>query len=266
VLHLLDVRTDSYAEVRPARRGLLRVCAHVPGTCGETDITWLRVLLVADLLARAAELDNLQVLTVLAFAGPPSAPAAAFERAADALGIHPPAARASVPESHASPGGPIDVHLDSSSAGLDDSQAGLVARVGAAWLPPRDGHGAAAAGDALAGSGNDPLAIRLALISVPYQESVGLTESALAGAREAIAQWRRLVAEWAESPSRPIPAGIADTIRAAFNDLDTVAAITVLRDLATDPGVPAGAKFETFVYADRVLGLDLPRDIGRTSG
>jgi len=27
--------------------------------------------------------------------------------------------------------------------------------------------------------------------------------------------------------------------------------------------VPAGAKFEAFVYADRILGLDLARDIGR---
>jgi hypothetical protein len=30
--------------------------------------------------------------------------------------------------------------------------------------------------------------------------------------------------------------------------------------------VPTGAKFEAFLYADRVLGLDLPRDIGRATG
>jgi hypothetical protein len=33
--------------------------------------------------------------------------------------------------------------------------------------------------------------------------------------------------------------------------------------LAADETVPPGLRFETFVYADRVLGLDLPRDIGR---
>jgi hypothetical protein len=38
----------------------------------------------------------------------------------------------------------------------------------------------------------------------------------------------------------------------------------LLRDLTLDVDIPAGAKFETFLYADRVLGLDLPRDIGRT--
>lgn len=65
MLRLLDARTGSYAEVRPARPGLLRVRAHVPGAAAGPEITWLRVLLVADLLARAAELRNLQVFTVL---------------------------------------------------------------------------------------------------------------------------------------------------------------------------------------------------------
>jgi hypothetical protein len=267
MLRLLDARSDSYVEVRPARRGLLRVCAHVPGTAGETDITGLRVLLAADLLARTVELDGLQVLTVLAFAGQASAQLAAFERAADALGIHPPAARASVPESHTSAGGPIDVHLDAQDtqdAGVDSGRPGLVARVGAARLSWADDHGEAAMVGVLAGLGSDPLAARLALVSVPYYQPADLTKGMLADAQETIAHWRSRVAEWAESPSRPIPARIADTIRATFSDLDTVAAIALLRDLTADDGVPAGARFETFVYADRVLGLDLPRDIGRT--
>jgi hypothetical protein len=55
---------------------------------------------------------------------------------------------------------------------------------------------------------------------------------------------------------------IADAASAAFNDLDTVSALALLRGLAPDASVPAGAKFETFVYADRILGLDLARDIG----
>jgi hypothetical protein len=60
-----------------------------------------------------------------------------------------------------------------------------------------------------------------------------------------------------------VPARIAETMRSAFGDLDTVRVLALLRDVAADPDVPAGAKFETFLYADRVLGLDLPRDIGR---
>ena len=251
VLCLFDARSGSYAEIRPARPGLLRVCAHVAGAAGGTDITWLRVLLVADLLARAAELHHLQVLTVLAHPG--QAPGPAAERAAGALGIRPPAARASLPEAHTSPGGPIDVHVDT----VEGGQSGLVARVGTARL-----RGA----DVLAGPGDYPLAVRLALISLPYHQPADLSEDVLASAQETIAHWRRQVAGWAESPSRPIPARIAQALRAAFGDLDTAAALALLRDLAPDADVPAGAKFETFVYADRVLGLDLPRDIGRASG
>ena len=60
-----------------------------------------------------------------------------------------------------------------------------------------------------------------------------------------------------------MPAQIAETVQAAFGNLDTVSALALLRGLEADPDVPAGAKFETFLYADRILGLGLPRDIGR---
>lgn len=33
--------------------------------------------------------------------------------------------------------------------------------------------------------------------------------------------------------------------------------------LADDPAVPDGVKFETFAAADRLVGLDLARDVGR---
>jgi cysteinyl-tRNA synthetase len=42
-----------------------------------------------------------------------------------------------------------------------------------------------------------------------------------------------------------------------------VRVLAVLRDLSLDGDAPAGAKFETFLYADRVLGLDLPSEIGQ---
>jgi hypothetical protein len=77
VLRLLDARSGSYAEIRPARPGLLRVSAHVPGATGTTDITWLRVLLVADVRARAAETRDLQALTAFVFAVEASAQAGA---------------------------------------------------------------------------------------------------------------------------------------------------------------------------------------------
>jgi hypothetical protein len=241
---------------------LLRVCAHVPAGAESSGITALRVLLVADLLARAAELGNLQVLTVLvsdAFPGPVSA----VERAADSLGIHPPAARAGRGDAPASPENPADVHVVSGGARVEDRLSGLVTCVGDARVRGMGGDQGEATGDLLAGNERDPLAVRLALMSFPVHQLADLTDSVLAGARDTVEDWRRLVARWAEQPSRPIPAHLARTARTAFGDLDIPSAITLLRGLADDDSVPAGAKFETFLYVDRVLGLDLPRDIGK---
>jgi hypothetical protein len=252
VLRLLDSRTGSYAEVRSARRGLLRVCAYVQEQAGGSDLAGLRVLLVADLLARTAELRDSQVLTALA-----GHDSAALERAADALNIHPPAARAGRDEAQASLGGPIDVHLAGEDSGVDGDQSGLVVRVGPVG-PPEAGQTGA--------DQPDPLAIRLAMLSFPHHQPADLSEDVLAQARQTLARWRANVAEWAQSPSKPMPAPVADRLRAAFDDLDTATALALLQDLEPDDDLPPGARFETFLYADRILGLDLPRDIGRTAG
>jgi hypothetical protein len=257
VLRLLDAHTRSYAKVRPARPGLLLVCAQVPGVTEAADLTGPRVLLLADLLARAAEMDNLQVFYVLASDGQPAGQQPALERAIEALGIQPPAARASSAEAQAALGGPIDVYLASHGGTADDRLSGLVVPVGAA----RSHRAAGTAADLLAA--DEPLAVRLALLSLPYHQPADLTEEMLIEARATVGHWRLRVAQWAESPSRPVPAQIAETVQAAFGDLNTVSALALLRGLEADPDVPAGAKFETFLYADRILGLGLPRDIGR---
>jgi hypothetical protein len=231
---------DSGAEVRPARPGLLRVCAHASrGLTGLTGLTGLRVMLVSDLITRAAELRRLQVLTVLASEGPVEIPLAA------ALGIHPPAARAAPADAEAALGGPIDVHLAGPG---DDQHEGLVARVGAVEVAVEGGTDAP----------GDPLAVRLALLGVPWHRPAELTEAVLAEAAGTLKDWRRLVAEWARSPSRPVPPEVAGRLRAAFAGLDTVAVLALLRD----QDLPPGARFETFAYADRVLGLELVREVG----
>jgi cysteinyl-tRNA synthetase len=118
--------------------------------------------------------------------------------------------------------------------------------------------------DRLAGRGLDPLALRLALLGHRYRDELKLTWDDLDSAHTELAQWRGQVADWARSPSRPISATYNRQFTAAFDDdLDTPAALRALRSLAGDPAVPAGSKFETFADADRLLGLDLARDIGR---
>ena len=100
-------------------------------------------------------------------------------------------------------------------------------------------------------------------LSCPYRQPVTLTRAALADAAGSAGRWRRRVAEWASQPSRPIPAEAATTIRDAFDDdLNTVAALDLLHSVESRPDIPAGAKFETFLFVDRVLGLELPREIG----
>jgi hypothetical protein len=44
-------------------------------------------------------------------------------------------------------------------------------------------------------------------------------------------------------------------------DLNTVAAVDLLRSVESRQDIPAGAKFETFLFVDRALGLELPREI-----
>jgi cysteinyl-tRNA synthetase len=100
------------------------------------------------------------------------------------------------------------------------------------------------------------------MVKAPWDEPADLSEAALADARDTVKRWRSLVAQWARSPSRPMPPAIAEQIKAAFADLDTACVLALLRDLASDESVPPGARFETFVYADRVLALELPREIG----
>ena len=261
MLRLLDTRTGSYAEVRLARPGMLRVCAHAPRASG-SDVTALRTLLTADLLSRTAELGGLQVLTALDLTSSSPAQAVAIGDDAGALGIHPPAAHASCHDAPSSLGGPVNVHLVSHDDHLDPGQDGLFVMVGAARLDRADSD-PGAGGGLLTGHRGNPLAVRLALMSFPGDQAAALTDDELVRAGETLTYWRERVAQWAESPSRPVPTPLAEAARAAFSDLDTVSVLAMLRGLVADASVPAGAKFETFVYADRILGLDLARDIGR---
>ena len=262
MLRLLDARTGSPAEVRPASPGVLRICAHVQAATG-SGISALRVLLITDLLARTAELGGLQTLTAVQITRASPDQAAAIEGDAAALGIHPPAAHGDCRDAPALLGGPVDVHVAGEEASVGPGPAGLFARAGAAHLAGAGDYPGTAGGGLFAGSPGDPLAVRLALMSFPGNRPANVDDGALAQAGGTLGSWRQQVARWAESPSRPIPASAAEAAGSAFGRLDTVAVLALLRGLLADASVPPGAKFETFVYADRILGLDLAREIGR---
>jgi hypothetical protein len=223
-------------------------------------LEYLRLLLVADVLTRVAELRGLQVITVLAA---DSLPADAFEQTVSALGIHPPAAYASPPEAEALLAGPADVHVATTAVRPGDHGHGPLIGVGPVD-PTQPGAGGHAADLATSGGdGRDELALRLVLLSCSHGQPVELTQAALADAGQTLSRWRHRVAEWAREPSRPIPAETAQKLGIAFDDdMNTVAALAVLDSVESDHGMPAGAKFETYAFADRVLGLELVREIG----
>ncbi|TDD22746.1 hypothetical protein E1287_39590 [Actinomadura sp. KC06] len=108
-----------------------------------------------------------------------------------------------------------------------------------------------------------PIAVRLAVLEVPYREPLELSEARLSKAEERLDRWRGKVAEWATSPGRPMNREYASEAEAALaDDLGSPGALAVLDRLAADADVPPGAKLETFIHLDLLLGLDLVSAIG----
>ncbi|MFJ5191235.1 hypothetical protein ACIQCQ_03775 [Streptomyces sp. NPDC088394] len=282
MLRITDTRTGHLVEIPAAPRRLLRSCVHLPalgaGTDDGTGIgpLHLRVPLIGDVLARTAELNGLQVVTVLTTPELTPDRARALDRVMAVLGIHPPTV-IGPHRPEAALGGPADVHVtagDTDSGDLADGARIEVGRVDTT-VPEQD---TAAPGDSTAPADDtpapayaadpaddtpDPLAVRLLLLGRPYGTPVTVTGAALAGAGRTLRDWRRSVADWAQQPSRPVPADLLGQSHAALaEDLDVAAVLALLAEVAGRSDVPAGAKFETFAHLDRVLGLDLARDVG----
>jgi len=238
VLRIIDARTGEPVEAAPARRGLTRVEAHASGLTPTT----LRVLLFSDLLVRALELGGTPVWSLLT--GEHEQPE--LRAAARALGIRP-----------FEDGGDL-------GSGLGEAQVLHVATEGAA--EPGGVLVAVAPVDAPTASAtdlSDPGALRLALLSHARDLPLRLDVEGLEEARRTLAHWRGSVAGWARLPSRPVPDEVRAELRAAWeDDLNVPEVLRVLRRVETWPDLPDGARFETYAYADRLLGLELTRDIG----
>ncbi|MFE2041198.1 hypothetical protein ACFXAZ_09740 [Streptomyces sp. NPDC059477] len=245
VLRIIDARTGHPADAAPLRRGLTRVEVHAFGH----DISALRVLLVADVLVRALELGGTPVWALLS-----GAPDQTELRAdAAALGIRPFEEGRDVGQALGA-AQVIHVAQQAAPSGQDavpkpsDGVLIAVAPVDPAPVPP---------------PATDPSVLRLALLSTERSLHARVDAPALDEAHDTLTRWRRAVAGWARTPSRPMPTEVRDRLRTAWeDDLDTPAVLQVLHWLETAPGIPDGARFETCAYADRLLGLELVRDLG----
>jgi cysteinyl-tRNA synthetase len=249
VFRLHDARTGRAEQIDPGPGRLLRLYAFGPAA-SPAHPGDLRPILLADLIRRNAEhRHGVSVLTCLVTDHDD-----AFRTDATAMNLMPAeqtvgaAQRSGTAADLADPGevivdGRAPHHVLAGPVTFDGRHEGL--------------------GD-LAERGFDPLALRLAFLSRRHGEPQDLAWDALAEADQALRRWRRLVAGWAESPSKPMCAEVTAEIAAAFDDdLDTPRALAALRSAEGDEQIPPGSKFETFAYTDQLLGLDLARDIGR---
>ncbi|MFE2724223.1 hypothetical protein [Kitasatospora sp. NPDC059327] len=259
-LSLADARTGRSTGTPPGRRMVLRVAVVLSRADGRTGAGDLRAALVGDVLQRVAEIEGLQVVPVLALPdGAAAEPPAVFGRAAAALGVHPPVAVVAPGGQDAALGGPPDVRVLAAGADRADAAAGVWLAVGPAGPEP----GGDLAGGLDSGA-VDAAAVRLALLARPYREPAGTGPRELAEAAATLRDWRRQVADWAWTPSAPVPDAIRRQAAAAFTgDLDTPAVLALLHRVRADSGLAEGARFETFAALDRVLGLELTRDVGR---
>ncbi|MEV3970846.1 hypothetical protein AB0K68_22265 [Streptomyces sp. NPDC050698] len=238
MLRITDARTGQPVDAAPARRGLTRVEVHAPGS----DTTNLRVLLVGDLLVRTLELGGTPVWALLTGGHRQ----AELRARAATLNIRPfedsPDVGASLGESQA-------LHVAAQGGAPPDGV--LIAVAPVQTDPP--GHG-------------DPAALRLALLTRHHSAPARPEAADVDGARATLARWRTAVARWARQPSRPIPDDVRGRLRDAWeDDLDLPRVLDVLRQVETRPDLADGARFETYAYADRLLGLDLTRDLGAPS-
>jgi cysteinyl-tRNA synthetase len=115
-----------------------------------------------------------------------------------------------------------------------------------------------------AADGLDPLAVRLALLTRHYRTDVDLGTKDLEEAAERLTSLRRTVAGWAESPGKALSREyVEEAVAALDEDLDSPEVFAVLTRLAEDETVLPGAKFETVIKLDMILGLDLVGLVGR---
>lgn len=246
MLRVYDERDEKVSLLATARQGVLRT--YTEGAA--SGLAGLRCCLVADLVRRVGERHRLRV-TGWYEAG--RAAGGTPELAEDwaALNIHPLSPVAGPPE-------PPDL-------GIGPRRGSA----GARWLAPgpvriagQEQTGPVAA--AFAARGLDPLSLRLALLQRPYRQPAEPTWDDLAAAGRQLQLWREAVADWANSPSKPMCAQYTGDVKAAFDDdLDSPAALRHLAALAADGEIPPGSRFESFVHLDHLLGLDLARHIGR---
>ena len=241
MLRLRDARTGQWREFAGAAPMRVHVCGG-----------GLRGVLVADLIRRARTVLSGRAPTVT------SAVTSALpddDRLAD-WNIHPPTAAGTTAD-RAYPATPTTSATPASRPNLlvgcrDGDACTLDVGALSVEITPADPLAA------------DPLVLRFAALGFHYPVPARLDAVRVHAADATLAGWRAAVSTWARSPGAAMSMPHVHRLAAAVeDDLAVPETLQVLRDLEHDETVSPGAKFETFAYADRLLGVDLARDVGR---
>ncbi len=285
MFRIYDGRTKRAEPVGGARPGRLGIYLARPLAAGPARLGDLRACLIADLIRRVAELHQLWASAWLHLPSGAAESAQVLRAACDELNIYPLELTDGPPEQMdvviTAPGTAAESGIlclvpgDTSFTAQDTETAGASKAAVAPRAAPGISQASLAPGATpgtfqaslapadLAARELDPLALRLAFLTQHYRAPMGLGWQTLDAADQALREWRKHVADWARSSSKPMSAAYLRDVLAAFDDdLGTPAALDMLRALAGDGGVDPGSKFETFAYLDRLLGLDLARDVG----
>jgi cysteinyl-tRNA synthetase len=109
----------------------------------------------------------------------------------------------------------------------------------------------------LISKGLDPLALRLCLLENRYRSQMDLTWNSLQAADETLNRWRTKMSQWGTSE---VATPDQEIIDALSNDIDTPRAVLRLREIERSE---VSNRRELFLFADKVLGLDLSRPVAK---
>ncbi|MGZ4213913.1 MAG: cysteine--tRNA ligase [Actinomycetota bacterium] len=119
--------------------------------------------------------------------------------------------------------------------------------------------------DLTAGGHIEPLAARLLFLQSRYRAQMNFTLDALTAAERGLGRWRRLIANW--SGEEPAGAGTEEYekrfVEAVNDDLDTPSALALVSEVLSDERLARADRAALLLRWDRVLGLDLGRDVGK---
>ena len=113
----------------------------------------------------------------------------------------------------------------------------------------------------------EPLAARLLFLQSRYRAQMNFTLDALGAAERTLERWRRLVATWSKQPAVGDETGSIEAYEKRFlaslnDDLDTPQLVALAAEVVSTEALSPAAKAALLRRWDRVLGLDLGREVG----